>query len=57
MTAWVNFDQGHDLGTGLAGAIDSLSRDDRDYLVAGGLGILIGDGQLNYRPESVIDTF
>jgi high affinity Mn2+ porin len=42
---------------GLAGAINALSRDHRDYLAAGGLGILIGDGRLNYRPESIIETF
>jgi high affinity Mn2+ porin len=42
---------------GLAGAINQLSRDHRAYIAAGGLGILIGDGQLNYRPESIIETF
>ena len=42
---------------GLAGAINGLSIDHRNYLAAGGLGILIGDGQLNYRPESIIETF
>src|SRR5436190_19149319 len=42
---------------GLAGAINALSRDHRDYLAAGGLGILIVDGRLNYRPEQVLETF
>jgi high affinity Mn2+ porin len=42
---------------GLAGAINSLSNDHRAYLAAGGLGILIGDGQLNYRPETILETF
>jgi high affinity Mn2+ porin len=42
---------------GLAGAINALSPDHRDYIAAGGLGILIGDGQLNYHPEKVIETF
>src|SRR6516165_5733973 len=42
---------------GLAGAINALSRDHRAYLAAGGLGILIGDGRLNYRPETIIETF
>ena len=42
---------------GLAGAINSLSQDHRDYLAAGGLGILIGDGRLNYRPETILETF
>jgi high affinity Mn2+ porin len=42
---------------GLAGAINALSRDHRDFLAIGGLGILIGDGQINYRPEKIIETF
>jgi high affinity Mn2+ porin len=42
---------------GLAGAINALSRDHRAYLAAGGLGILIGDGRLNYRPEKILETF
>jgi high affinity Mn2+ porin len=42
---------------GLAGAINGLAVDHRNYLAAGGLGILIGDGQLNYRPEQIIETF
>jgi high affinity Mn2+ porin len=42
---------------GLAGAINGLSQDHRNYLAVGGLGILIGDSQLNYRPESIIETF
>jgi high affinity Mn2+ porin len=28
-----------------------------EYLAAGGLGILIGDGQLNYRQEKILETF
>lgn len=31
---------------GLAGVINDISKDARNYLAAGGLGILIGDGQL-----------
>jgi high affinity Mn2+ porin len=31
---------------GLAGVINDVSKDARNYLAAGGLGILIGDGQL-----------
>jgi len=42
---------------GIAGAINALSRDHRDYLAAGGLGILIGDGTLNYHPERVLEAF
>jgi high affinity Mn2+ porin len=42
---------------GIAGAISALSGDHRDFLAAGGLGILIGDGRLNYRPEKVLESF
>jgi high affinity Mn2+ porin len=42
---------------GLAGAINGISNDYRNYLAAGGLGILIGDGQLNYRREEILETF
>jgi high affinity Mn2+ porin len=42
---------------GVAGAINALSSDHRDYIAAGGLGILIGDGQLNYRREKILETF
>lgn len=42
---------------GIGGAINSLSRDHRDFLAAGGLGPLIGDGALNYRRERVLETY
>lgn len=42
---------------GIGGAINALSRDHRDFIAAGGLGILIGDGQLNYRRERILDTY
>ena len=42
---------------GIGGAINALSRDHRDFLAAGGLGPLIGDGQLNYRRERIIETY
>jgi high affinity Mn2+ porin len=42
---------------GIGGAINMLSRDHRDFLAAGGLGPLIGDGQLNYQPERVFETY
>jgi high affinity Mn2+ porin len=42
---------------GIAGAINGLSRDHRDFIAAGGLGPLIGDGQLNYRHERVLETY
>jgi high affinity Mn2+ porin len=42
---------------GIGGAINMLSRDHRDFIAAGGLGPLIGDGQLNYRRERVFETY
>src|SRR5262249_44150867 len=42
---------------GVGIAINRLSRDHRDFLAAGGLGILIGDGKLNYRTERVLETY
>ena len=42
---------------GFAGAIAGLSNDHRDYLRDGGLGFIIGDGQLNYAPEEVLEAY
>lgn len=42
---------------GIGGAINALSRDHRDFIAAGGLGVLIGDGQLNYSRERVLETY
>jgi high affinity Mn2+ porin len=42
---------------GIGGAINALSAEHRDFLAAGGLGLLIGDGALNYRPETIVETF
>ena len=42
---------------GLAGAINGLSADHRAFIAAGGMGILIGDGQLNYRTEKIIESY
>jgi high affinity Mn2+ porin len=42
---------------GIAGAINALSGDHRDFIAAGGLGPLIGDGQLNYRKERILETY
>jgi len=42
---------------GIAGAFNALSRDHRDFIAAGGLGPLIGDGQLNYRKERILETY
>jgi high affinity Mn2+ porin len=42
---------------GIGGAMNGLSRDHRDFIAAGGLGVLIGDGQLNYRRERILETY
>jgi high affinity Mn2+ porin len=42
---------------GIGGAINGLSAAHRDFLAAGGLGLLIGDGQLNYQPEQIFETY
>src|SRR5581483_269849 len=42
---------------GIAGVVNGLSKGHRDYLAAGGLSILLGDGALNYRNEQIIETF
>ena len=42
---------------GIGGAINALSVDHRDFIAAGGLGPLIGDGALNYRHERILETY
>jgi high affinity Mn2+ porin len=42
---------------GVAGVVEGLSPVARAYFAAGGLGILIGDGQLNYRPEQILEAY
>ena len=42
---------------GIGGAINALSRDHRDFIEAGGLGVLIGDGRLNYRRERILESY
>jgi hypothetical protein len=42
---------------GLAGYVNGLSKDHRDYLAAGGLGFFLGDGRLNYGTERILETF
>jgi high affinity Mn2+ porin len=71
ITAFTDIDNSLSLGTivkgtnwgrpddriGLAGTINGISVDHRNYLAVGGLGILIGDSRLNYRPEKILETF
>ena len=42
---------------GLGGAINGLSGAHRDFLAAGGKGLLIGDGRLNYSNERILETY
>ena len=42
---------------GFAVYVNGLSRPHRDYLAKGGLGFFIGDGQLNYGTERILETF
>jgi high affinity Mn2+ porin len=42
---------------GVAGLLDGLSSEARAYFAAGGMGILIGDGQLNYRTEKIFEAY
>ena len=42
---------------GVAGAFNGASRVHRDYLAAGGLGILAGDGKLSYGVEELAETY
>lgn len=52
-TAWSRPDD----RIGIAGVIEALSPVGRRYFGAGGIGILIGDGQLNYREEQIFETY
>jgi high affinity Mn2+ porin len=42
---------------GLAGELNGLSSDHRAFLKAGGYGFIIGDGNLNYGHEGIIETY
>lgn len=42
---------------GVAYVANGLSKDHRDYLHAGGYGFLIGDGQLNYGAEKILEIY
>jgi high affinity Mn2+ porin len=42
---------------GVAGVVNALSDDARAYLGAGGMGILIGDGRLNYGKEQIAEAY
>jgi high affinity Mn2+ porin len=42
---------------GIAGVVEDLSPEARAYFAAGGIGILIGDGQLNYKQEKILEVY
>ena len=42
---------------GVATAINGLSPDHRAYFKAGGIGFIIGDGNINYGTENIIEAF
>ncbi len=43
---------------GVAGVVNALSSSARRYFAAGGIGILIGDGQLpHYATENILETY
>ncbi|MEO7086943.1 MAG: carbohydrate porin, partial [Gemmatimonadaceae bacterium] len=42
---------------GVSGVVGGLSPSARAYFAAGGMGILIGDGALNYRHEKGLETY
>jgi high affinity Mn2+ porin len=42
---------------GLAGVLDGISRVHQEFFEAGGVGILAGDGALNYGWEKVLETY
>jgi len=42
---------------GLAGILNGLSGPHREYLAAGGLGFIIGDGKLNYGLEEILEFY
>ncbi len=42
---------------GIAGVINGISKDHRDFLKAGGYGFIIGDGNLTYGSETIGEIF
>ena len=42
---------------GLAGVLNGIAKDHRDYLAAGGLDFNIGDGALSYGLEEIIEVY
>ena len=42
---------------GIAGLLNGLSSDHRDFLAAGGMGFIVGDGQLHYGLEQIFEAY
>ncbi len=42
---------------GIAFGVQSISSLHKQYLAEGGMGVLVGDGKLNYRPEQVLELY
>lgn len=42
---------------GIAGVANGISNDHKAFLKAGGYGFIIGDGNLNYGTETILETF
>ena len=42
---------------GIGAVVNALSADARSYFSAGGLGILIGDGRLDYGTEQIVELY
>jgi len=42
---------------GIGGAVNGLTTSHRAFLAAGGFGLVIGDGALNYRPERALEAY
>ncbi|MBV9332274.1 MAG: carbohydrate porin [Alphaproteobacteria bacterium] len=42
---------------GIAGVVNAISQSAQAYLAAGGLGILVGDGSLNYGTEDILEAY
>jgi high affinity Mn2+ porin len=42
---------------GIGAVRNYLSGDQRSFLAAGGMGFIIGDGKLNYAPESIAEVY
>ena len=37
--------------------MNGISKAHREYLAAGGLGVFLGDGNLSYKTENIIEAF